>query len=342
MRDINLRRELAAYGVHMPDTAVYAQDEWRGDYNIAMDAQPQLVTQANAGIPAFLANIIDPEVIEVVIAPLLATLISGGEIKKGDWVTQSLQMPLAEPVGYVVSYGDYENGGQVDANVEWVSRQPWHYQTIKRIGERQEAAWGLAAIDQNAMLDRSIAVTFGQMQNRSYFYGVAGLQNYGILNDPLLITPIVPNTKVAGGTAWTNATADEIYGDFLKLFTQLQTQMGGNLQMNDRFVVALSTTRMIQLAKLNAFGISVRDMLAKSFPNMEIVAAPEYSTGSGELMQMIVPEYRGTQTVWTAFTEKMRAHNIVQELSAWAQKFSAGTWGAIIRRPIAVAGMLGI
>lgn len=342
MRDINTRRELANYGVHMPDTAVYAMDEWRGDYQLAMDAQPQLITQANAGIPAFLANIVDPQVIEVVIAPLLASTITGGEIKKGDWVTQSLMMPLAEPVGYVVSYGDYDNGGQVDANVEFVSRQPWHYQTIKRIGERQEAQWGLAAIDQNALLDRSVAVTFGQMQNRSYFYGVAGLQNYGILNDPGLITPIVPNTKVAGGTTWVLATADEIYGDFLKLFTQLQTQMGGNLQMNDRFVVALSTTRMIQLAKLNAFGISVRDMLNKAFPNMEIVAAPEYSTGSGELMQMIIPEYRGAQTFWTAFTEKFRAHNIVQELSAWAQKFSAGTWGAILRRPICVASMLGI
>lgn len=342
MRDINLRREFANYGVHMPDTAVYAQDEWRGDYSLAMDAQPQLITQANAGIPAFLANIVDPQVIEVVIAPMLATTISGGEVKKGDWVTQSLMMPLAEPVGYVVSYGDYDNGGQVDANVEFVNRQPWHYQTIKRIGERQLEQWGLAAIDQNALLDRAVAVTFGQMQNRTYFYGVAGLQNYGMLNDPSLITPIVPSTKVAGGTTWINATADEIYGDFLRLFTQLQTQMGGNLQMTDRIRVALSTSRIIQLAKINAFGISVRDMLSKAFPNMEIVAAPEYTTGSGELMQMVVPEYRGAQTVWTAFTEKFRAHNVVQELSAYAQKFSAGTWGAIIRRPIAVASMLGI
>jgi len=342
MRDINLRREFANYGVHMPDTAVYAQDAWRDDFHLAMDAQPQLITQANAGIPAFLANIVDPEVVEIVIAPLLATLISGGEIKKGDWVTQSLMMALAEPVGYVVSYGDYDNGGTVDANVEFVNRQPWHYQTIKRVGERQVEQWGLAAIDQNAMLDRSVAVTFGQMQNRTYFYGVAGLQNYGMLNDPSLITPITPGTKVAGGTAWVNATADEIYGDALRLFAQLQLQMGGNVQQTDRIVWAMSTTRLIQLSKINAFGISVRDMLSRAFPNMEIVAAPEYSTGSGELTQMMLPEYRGVKTVWTAFTEKFRAHEVVRELSAWAQKFSAGTWGAIVRRPIAIASMLGI
>jgi Uncharacterized protein conserved in bacteria (DUF2184). len=342
MRDLNERRLLADYGVHMSDLAVYVDDNWRGDYNLAMDAQPQLVTVANAGIPAFLANIVDPNVIEVVLQPLRAVEIAGGEVKKGDWTSQSLMMPLAEPVGHVVAYGDYDNGGTVDANVNWVSRQPFHYQTIKRIGERQLAMWGVAAIDYNARLDRSVAETFGRFQNRSYFYGISGLANYGMLNDPSLITPITPATKAAGGTTWALATADEIYRDVLALYTQLQTQMGGNLEMTDRIELVLSTTRQPALARLSAFNVSVNQMLAQNFPNLTIRAAPEYSTGSGELMQMIVREYQGEQTIWAAFTEKMRAHPVVQELSAWAQKFSAGTWGAIVRRPIAVAQMLGI
>lgn len=342
MRDLNERRLLADYGVHMSDIAVYVDDNWRGDYNLAMDAQPQLVTVANTGIPAFLANIVDPNVIEVVLQPLRAVEIAGGEVKKGDWTTQSLMMPLAEPVGHVVAYGDYDNGGTVDANVNWVSRQPFHYQSIKRIGERQLAMWGVAAIDYNARLDRSVAETFGRFQNRSYFYGISGLANYGLLNDPSLITPITPATKTAGGTTWPLATAVEIYNDILATYTQLQTQMGGNLEMTDRMELVISTLRQSQLGKTNEFGISVVDLLRKNFPNLTVRAAPEYSTGSGELMQMIVREYQGEQTIWAAFTEKMRAHPVVQELSAWAQKFSAGTWGAIVRRPIAVAQMLGI
>ena len=342
MRDLNERRLLADYGVHMTDLAVYVNDDWRGDYNLAMDAQPQLVTVANAGIPAFLANIVDPNVIEVVLQPLRAVEIAGGEVKKGDWTSQSLMMPLAEPVGHVVAYGDYDNGGTVDANVNWVSRQPFHYQTIKRIGERQLAMWGVAAIDYNARLDRSVAETFGRFQNRSYFYGISGLANYGMLNDPSLITPITPATKAAGGTTWALATADEIYRDVLALYTQLQTQMGGNLEMTDRIELVLSTTRQPALARLSAFNVSVNQMLAQNFPNLTVRAAPDYSTGSGELMQMIVREYQGEQTIWASFTEKMRAHPVVQELSAWAQKFSAGTWGAIVRRPIAIAQMLGI
>ncbi len=343
MRDLNDRRFLADYGVHFPGTAVYAQDEWRGNLPLAMDAQPQLITTANTGIPAFLANIVDPNVIEVVLQPLRAAEIAGGEIKKGDWTTMSLMMPLAEPAGHVVAYGDYENGGTVDANVNWVARQPYHYQTIKRMGERQLAMWGVAAIDYSARLDASVAQTFNRFQNRSYFYGISGLQNYGMLNDPSLITPIAPATKTAGGTSWVNATAEEIYRDVLALYTQLQTQMGGNLEMTDPMELILSTTRQPRLATISTLTlIPVIDAIKRSYPNLTVTVAPEYATGSGQLMQLIIKEYQGDQTVWAGFTEKMRAHPIVQELSAWMQKFSAGTWGAIIRRPIAIAQMLGI
>lgn len=343
MRDLNERRQLAEYGIHMRDLAVYAEDAWRHDLDLAMDAQPALITTVNAGIPAFLANIVDPVVIEVVLAPLRAVEIAGGEVKKGDWTSMSLMMPLAEPVGHVVSYGDYDNGGTVDFNVDWVARQPYHYQTIKRLGEKQQARWGLAAIDANARLDRSVAQTFARFQNRSYFYGIGGLQNYGLLNDPSLITPITPGAKAAGGTTWALATAEEIYRDILALYTKLQQQMGGNLEMTDSLELVLSTTRQPKLATISSLTLqSIAVAISANFPNMTIRAAPEYSTGSGELMQMIVREYEGQETAWPAFTEKMRAHPMVQELSAWSQKFSAGTWGTIIRRPIAIAQMLGI
>lgn len=343
MRDLIERRHLAEYGVILPDTAIYAEDAWRHDLDLAMDAQPLLTTTVNAGVPAFLANIVDPNVIEVVFAPLRATQIVGGEIKKGDWTSKSLMMPLAEPVGSIVSYGDYDNGGNVDFNVDWVTRQPYYFQTIKRLGERQTAMWGLAAIDANARLDGAVANLFARFMNRSYFYGVSGLQNYGLLNDPSLITPITPATKAAGGTTWALATAQEIYADILALYTKLQTQMGGNLEMTDTMVLVLSTTRQPKLATISALTLqTIRAALAENFPNLTIMAAPEYSTGSGELMQLIVPEFQGDKTWWAAFTEKFRTHPMVQELSAFAQKFSAGTWGSILRRPITVAGMLGI
>lgn len=343
MRDLIERGQLARYGIHMLDTAVYALDAWRDDLAVAMDAQPQLVTTANSGIPAFLSQIVDSEVIDVVLAPLRAAEIVGGEVKKGDWTTQSLMMPLAESVGHVVSYGDYDNGGQVDMNVSWVPRQPYYYQTIKRVGDREQAMWGAAQIDNNARKDMAVVETFARFQNRSYFFGISGIQNYGLLNDPSLITPITPGTKAGGGTSWANATAEEIYRDILALYTQLQVQMGGNLEMTDNMILTLSTTRQSKLSTISALTlVSVMVAIKANFPNLTIRVAPEYTTGSGELMQLSVTSYRGQQTAWAGFTEKLRAHNVVTELSAFAQKFSAGTWGTIIRRPIAIAQMLGL
>lgn len=342
MRDINERRLLAENGVVTLDTAIYAADGWGGNYQMALDAQPQLVTTLNQGIPAFLAQIVDPTVLEVVMEPLRIADVAGGEVMKGDWLSQSMLMPLAESTGHVVTYGDYDMGGTVDFNVNWVSRQPWHYQTFKRIGEKQIGHWGLAAIDANARLDMSVARRFNEIRNRSYAYGVLGLQNYGILNDPSLSTPIVPNTKAGGGTSWANATAIEIYNDVLKLFTALQVQMGGNIRRTDPLVLALSPAKEAALSNVSPFNVPTRQTLIENFPGLRIEPVPEYDTAAGQTMQLLVPEYDGEQTVWTAFTEKMRAHPVVQEASAWSQKLSAGTWGAIIRRPIAVKSMLGI
>lgn len=342
MRDLNERRLLAENGVILLDNAVYAVDGWGGNYQLALDAQPQLVTTLNQGIPAFLSQIVDQTVLEVVMEPLRIADVAGGEVMKGDWLSQSMLMPLAEATGHVVTYGDYDMGGAVDFNVEWVSRQPWHYQTIKRTGEKQIGHWGLAAIDANARMDRSVAQTFNRIRNRSYAYGVLGLQNYGILNDPSISTPIVPNTKAGGGTTWANATAIEIYNDVLKLFTALQVQMGGNLTRNDALVLALSPAKEAALSNVSPFNVPTRTTLMENFPGLRIEPVPEYATAAGEVMQLIVPEYEGEQTIWTAFTEKMRAHPVVQELSAWSQKFCGGTWGTIIRRPVAVKEMLGI
>lgn len=368
MRDLALRSELAALGVHFLPTAVTTDDgnrfrAWGRDFRVAadaniavvtaaerealtalrvaMDAQPGLITATSAGIPAFLTNIIDPEVIRVITTPMRAAEILG-ETQKGDWTTLSTQFPLVEGGGQVSSYGDHNNNGTTDANVNYVPRQSFHFQTIERWGEREAAIWGVAAISKKAELDMAAALVLGKFRNRSYFFGIANLQNYGLLNDPSLPAAISPATKAAGGTSWNNATAQEIFQDVLALFTQLQTQMGSNLEMNDPIVLVLSTIRYSALAKVSQFNVSALTTIKQTFPNMRIETAPEYTTGSGELMQMILPTFDGLRSTYAAFTEKMRAHPLVTGLSSWMQKLSGGTWGAIIRRPIAVAQMLGI
>jgi hypothetical protein len=359
MRDLNLRRHLATVGVHFPDTAVEAQPGWAQDWRlaadanphlvngdvrsarIAMDAQPGAITTPNAGIPGFLTNIIDPEVIRVFTQPMRAAEIFG-ETKKGDWTTLTTQFPTIESAGQVASYGDYNNNGTTSLNANYVPRQSYAFQTIKRYGEREQAIWSLASIDKSAELDIAAAYVMAKFQNRSYFFGIAGLQNYGMLNEPTLIAPITPSAKAAGGTTWTLATAQEIYQDVLNLYTQLNIQMGGNINMRERLTLVLSTTRESMLSKVSQYNITARQTLLENFPNLKIETAPEYSTAGGELVQLFLPTFEGRTTAYGAFTEKMRAHPLIADLSSWKQKMSGGTWGAIFRRPVALAQMLGV
>lgn len=369
MRDPILRKELAQRGVFFPANAVMGFDNredksqvaryqaMRQDYTIAldafphlkaqvaaMDAQPGLATSANAGVLLSSVSIIDPEVVRVLFTPMRAAEIMGGEAQKGTWVDQVAYFPMAESTGQVASYGDYSTAGSVDANANWNYRQPYTWQAYKRYGEQQLERWGAAGLNYASELDMGVALTFGKFSNKTYFNGVSGLVNYGLLNDPSLPSAVSPTTKVdtSAGVTWAKATAVEQFNDVKKLYTTLVTQMGGNVEMTDTMTLVISTTRQPELLKANDFNTTTIQLIQQSFPNLTIKAAPEYSTGSGELMQLILGTVDGVKTAYPAYTEKLRTHTLIPEGSSWSQKVSAGSWGAIIRRPIAIAQMLGI
>jgi hypothetical protein len=48
-------------------------------------------------------------------------------------------------------------------------------------------------------------------------------------------------------------------------------------------------------------------------------------------MQLIVDKIDNQKVAYAAFNEKLRAHKIVPELSAWKQKMTSGVWGTILR-----------
>ena len=203
--------------------------------------------------------------------------------------------------------------------------------------------YGAAKINYASEVNQSSALVLAKFLNRSYFFGVSGLQNYGALNDPGLLPPITPEVKAAGGTSWTGATANEIYDDTLALFGQLQLQMQGNVpDMNADMTLAMSPLLAVKLKKRSLYNVSAEEAIKASFPNLKIETAPEYSTDAGEFMQLILNTVDGVRTTYAAFTEKMRAHPVIPDLSSFKQKKSGGTWGSVIRRPIAIASMLGM
>lgn len=316
---------------------------------LAMDAQPALVTTSNAGIPAFLSTYLDPSIIDVLVSPMKATEIVGQEVKKGDFTTETAMFEVVEATGEVSSYGDWNNNGSAGINVDFPQRQSYLYQTITQWGERQLERAGLAKLDYASRINMASVLTLNKFQNLSYFFGVAGLQNYGLLNDPNLLPALTPAIKAAGGTEWLNpttfqpnATALEVYADVQTMFANLQHQAQGLVTLDSKLTLAMSPVSEVAMTFTNEFKVNVADLLKKNFPNLTVKTAPEYATASGNLVQMIADEVEGQRTATTAFTEKLRAHPIKVDLSSFQQKKSQGTWGTIIFRPFLITSMLGV
>lgn len=316
---------------------------------MAMDAAFPLVTTANSGIPAMLSTYIDPKQIEVLISPMKAAEAAGGESKLGDWTLRTAMFPMIESTGEATSYGDYNNSGSTGVNFQFPQRQSYHYQTVTQWGERELAETGLAKIDLASRKNIASVLTLNKYQNKTYLFGVAGLQNYGMLNDPALPADIVPNTKTAGGTAWIlpsgqiNATNLEVFEDVQKLVFQVIDRSKGLVDATSNFTLVMSPRTNLAMTVANGTVTTVVawDLISKAFPNLKVVVVPEYSTAAGEKIQLIVDEVEGQKTMECKFTEKMRAHPVILELSAYKQKKSAGTWGTVIYRPLFVQGGLG-
>ena len=329
------------YGIHFMSAL---GQEARGmqliDNSMAHDAQPTLITAANAGIPSLFTTYVDPAIIEVLVSPTKAAELYG-ETKKGTWVSDTAMFIMAERTGEVSSYGDFSQDGMANANVQFPQRQSYHYQTNTRWGERELARASEAKVDWANQVNMASALTLKKYQNLTYLFGVAGLQNYGGTNDPSLPAPITVTQTWFG---WDGA---DIYADVLRLVQQIIAQGNGLLDAESTYTMGISPGNVVNFNNTNQYNVNVYTQIKTNFPNLKIVTVPEFAINGGggaggtEFVQLIADSVEGQRTVECAFTEKMRAHAIVTKTSSWEQKKSQGSWGAIVYQPFAIAAMTG-
>ena len=328
------------YGIHFMSAL---GQEARGmqliDRSIGLDAQPTLITAANAGIPALFTTYVDPAIIEVLVSPTKAAELYG-ETKKGTWVSDTAMFIMAERTGTTSTYGDFSQDGTANSNEQFPQRQSYHYQTNTRWGERELARAAEAKIDKANQVNMASALVLKKFQNQTYLFGVSGLQNYGGTNDPALPAPIATS-----GT-WYGASGATIYGDILRLVQQLIAQGNGLIDAESTMTFGISPGNAVNLNNTNQYNVNVYTQIKTNFPNLKIVTVPEFAINGGhpaggtEFVQLIADSVEGQRAVEAAFTEKMRAHAIVTKTSSWEQKKSQGTWGTIVYLPFAIAAMV--
>jgi hypothetical protein len=334
------------WGIIMPFAMDYMLPEYQRNFQMALDAQPTLVTTPNSGVPAFFTQLVDPEAVRVLQVPNKGALILG-EQKKGTWIDQTIFIPVIENTGEVSGYGDYNTNGKSDVNEEWEQRQSYLFQTVIEYGDLEVERAGAAKLNLVSEKQISAGKTLDKFMDLTYHVGINGLQNYGLLNDPSLPAALTPTTKAAGGVKWVNAgvvvaTAAEIYADFQMLFNQLTLVSGSLIDQDSKFKLVYPNTVAGALTAVNSFGITIKAFIKESFPNVEYQVDPRYATAAGNLVQLIAGDFDGKKTGYCGFNEKSRDHQILRALSSYAQKRTAGTWGAIIRYPLAFAQLIGV
>lgn len=348
---------LALQGIHLPpETTSYLPSTFRKNFALAMDAAGTLTTTPNTGVPSMLTTMIDPTIIEILFAPNKAAEIIT-EMQKGSWIDDTIMFPVVEHDGEVSSYGDFNENGHSGANTNWPNRQSYLFQVVKEYGERELERAGLAKLNWVSEIDKAAATVLNKFQNLTYFFGVGGLLNFGLLNDPSLPASLTPGTKAVNSPFWINAsgavtaTANEVFTDIQSIFAQLVANSGGLIEATDKLVLSMSPAVAVALTATNTFNVNVYDLLKKNFPNIRFETAVQYGKltatnpqgiAAGNLVQMICETVEGQQTGFAAYNEKMRAHSIIKAMSSFKQKVSAGTWGTVIRQPFAIASMIGV
>ena len=357
----SLRGVYEANGLVLPMVQMLIPDEWKNSSasikTMAMDAAGTLSTDPNSALPAMLTTAIDPEVIRAVFAPLQMAKILGGERKAGDWLEETRIFPVVEETGEVSSYDDFSNNGRAGINFNYPQFQSYLYQTFVNYGERETERAGLMRINYVSELQGAASSLLNRFGNLAYAFGITGLQNYGIINNPYLSAFLSPAVKAWGGTTWFNAgapaaTANEVYNDILAVVEQIINRTNGAVDMDAPMTLALSPQSQLAMKFANSFGVSVADLLKQGFPNMKVMSAPQYgqrtATNSqgdsliGNVMQVIVDKIENSKVAYPAFNEKLRAHKLIPEPSSWKQKYTSGVWGTITRMPIGISGMIGI
>ncbi|CDH33889.1 major capsid family protein [Xenorhabdus bovienii] len=301
-----------------------------------------LITSPNSTVPAELLAYVDPTVIEILTAIRNARELYSEE-KRGDWTTPYMKWRANEVTGNTAAYSDFGHSGKSGTNYEHHTREQYRYQTVIQYGDLEADMASGAKINLAADKQRAAATIIDIDSNKFYLLGVAGREIYGALNDPNLNPAIAAApTGEKGSTKWLNKTTQQRYRDILNLFARLVNQTQGLISESDELILAISPTLRVQLGDATDFNVSVMKMLTTYFSNLKLVSLPQLGGPSGETIQLIAPKVAGMETGLLGFGEKMRAGRIVPDLSSFSQKFTATTYGAVIRIPAAVAQMTGM
>ena len=319
--------------------------------NYAMDTQSDVSAPSITTPVQFLQNWLPGFVKVITAARKIDELV--GITTTGSWEDQEIVQGLLEPIGNAVPYGDYTNVPLASWNTNFVRRTVIRFEKGIKVGMLEEARAARIRISTSAEKRASAALALEIQRNLVGFYGFNNGSNltYGFLNDPGLPAYVtVAATGTGSSTLWSTKTFLQIVADIRVAAAQLQNQSQDTINPEDvELTLALPTISYQYLSVTSDFGISVRDWLAKTYPKLRVVSAPQLNAANGGAnvfylyAEQVEDGASDDSRTWVQVVPaKFQALGVEKQAKAYEEDYANATAGVLLKRPYAVVRYSGI
>lgn len=270
----------------------------------------------------------------------------------GSWEDESVVQGILEPTGIAVPYSDYSNVPLSSWNLAWNISNVVRFEEGMQVGvleEKRAARINVSSADQKR---RSAALALDIQRNTIGFFGYnsGANQTYGFLNATGLSGyGTVPN-GAAASPLWSSKTFLEICRDIRLAIVAIRTNSQDTIDPETvPMTLAVASNSVDWLSTTSDFGISVSDWLAKAYPNIRVVSAPQLNAANGGanvfyLFADNVPD-SGTDG-GAAFVQlvptKFMVVGVEQRAKYYEEDYSNATAGVMAVRPYAIVRYSGI
>lgn len=327
--------DLKALGITMDEKIAKAKE-----YVAAMDAAPVTQTTPSDVTPVQFAQYWLTNPIKIVTRGRSLDKVVGRTVV-GTWEIEQIVATILERIGQPGLYGDFTKAPLANWNVNFATRDNVRFEMGIEVGKLEELRASQMRLSAYQMKHDAMAEAFAILMNNVGWYGFrsdsanfpgTAKKIYGLLNDPNV------TADTLGRTSWAGAvTMDNIVTDIQTVITSTVASLKGNYDPEtDSATLALPNTAYVQLGKINTYGISARDWLAKTYPKVRLVSCAELvgSVSGNDALIFVVDSVAGDTTVQQLVTSALRLVGVQPLAKGSYEVYSCSTAGTLVRYPL--------
>jgi hypothetical protein len=271
----------------------------------------------------------------------------------GSWEDREIVQGIVEPAAVATEYGDMTNIPLTNYNPNFIKRTIVRGELGIQVGLLEEGTSAAMRLSASETKRQAAAVGLEMFRNAIGFYGwnAGNNQTYGFLNDPNL--PAYIASSVTGGWAGTNGNFQSITGDIRMAIVQLRTQSQDQIDPKKVKLRLILPMNIVDLLSITTdFGVSVADWLEQTYPNIEVVSAPELQGANGganvfylfaeDIDSSVDGSTDGGEVFVQLVQTKFVTLGVEKRAKSYVEDYSNGTAGVLCKRPWAIVRVTGI